>query len=120
MRFWRNSCYSSRSMPIPLAEIYKLFQENQPIALTGIPRHILLWVMSPFIKTVYPNPTYDSGKRKVAIYCIHGTGDRPGAFSLVAERLAEQLPDCISEIRLVAFEERGKGKDIAFFARQLK
>lgn len=103
-----------------LDKVYRTFQEKQPIALTGTARHVMLWAMAPWIETLYQNPGYQQGKRKVSIYCVHGTADRAGAFSLVAERLVNQLPACVSEIHLVAFEERGKGKDIAFFARQLK
>lgn len=100
--------------------LYELFQQKQPIAITGTMRHLVIWALNPITQKVYPNPGFKDSGRKVVIYCIHGTGDQPSAFSLVASKLLGMLSSNVSEIRLVSFAERGQGRDIETFARQLK
>jgi hypothetical protein len=96
---------------------------KQPIHITGALRHCYLWVTSSGGHEVLDNPAYrasiDSADEPTAIICVHGTADRSSAFKLVAERLINQLPDTISSIHLAAFDERGKGKEIEEFSRQL-
>jgi len=113
-------------------------EEKQPFVLGGALRHVSLWVTSSFHEIEYPNPNYQpasseqdsvddficvnnniSKENEITIYCIHGTADRPAAFTLVAERLLNNLPDRINRIHLAAFEDRGRGLGIDDFAQQL-
>lgn len=110
------------------SSFWRWFQNTQPVSTTGTVSHTYYWLktlMSGDI--VYHNPhfkapdTDDPSLRKgIAIYCVHGTADQPGSFARIIERLLEKgLPDYISTIHLVSFEQRYQGKGIKFFAREL-
>ncbi|MDX1900811.1 MAG: alpha/beta hydrolase [Gammaproteobacteria bacterium] len=73
---------------------------------------------SPY-DVIYQNPNY-ANHEKVTIYCVHGTADRSSAFTLIAERLLDKLPNVVASIHLVSFKNRGKGKGIEVFAKQLQ
>ncbi|CEK09689.1 alpha/beta hydrolase [Legionella hackeliae] len=101
---------------------------NQPVSTTGAISHTYYWLTSLMSgDIVYRNPNFktpetsDPSLRKgVAIYCVHGTGDQPGAFVRIIERLIKKgLPDHISSIHSVGFEHRYQGKGIKFFAKEL-
>jgi pimeloyl-ACP methyl ester carboxylesterase len=99
-------------------------KQKQPIAEVGIPRHIMFWATSMFSEYTYKNPKLSEVElqdpSKITIYCIHGTGDMPSAFSLIADRLLPNLPKEIAKIRLMDFSKRFTGKSIEDFAMQLK
>lgn len=67
------------------------------------------------------NPKFNQNtKTKVVIYCVHGTADRAGSFENAAQYFLNNLPEFISAIRLVSFNDRVKGISIYDFAKQLK
>lgn len=105
--------------------VYSLFQKHQPISITGVFRHASLWVSCFMDDLVYINPKSELIKKSkekpdIAIYCIHGTADHVAAFSLIANRLISDLPQQISTINLIAFNQRFQGKGIEDFAQQLR
>lgn len=80
--------------------------------------YLFNYIQSPPQK--YDNPSHRSGSnQKIAIYCIHGTGDRYNAFAKAAKYLQPKLPDCFSCIHLVKFYGNFKSCGIADFAEQL-
>jgi|GEM_PF-2017044 len=87
---------------------------------TGMLVHPFWWLTSNG-EYNFKNPSFiPTVEKPIAIYCVHGTADRPQAFARVAERLLRQgLPPNISSIHLVAFDGRFQGNKIAFFAQQL-
>ncbi|KTC95723.1 putative lipase [Legionella erythra] len=104
------------------AKFCRLFSQKQPVSYTGVLTHTFYWLTSPANDLVYKNPNYKpvEGQPGVAIYCVHGTADRPAAFTRIAERLIEQgLPDDVESIHLVSFEGRGQGLSIKNFSNQL-
>lgn len=105
-----------------LGKFCRLFAKNQPVSYTGVLTHTFYWLTSPANDLVYKNPNYKpvEGRDGVAIYCVHGTADRPAAFTRIAERLIEQgLPEEVESIHLVSFEGRGQGLSINDFSSQL-
>jgi pimeloyl-ACP methyl ester carboxylesterase len=101
------------------------FKKSQPIHYTGIPRHMALWATANSDDEILHNPKFKEYKSEnysdgIAVYCVHGTADRSGSFSLIANRLLPNLPTMISSIVLVSFDQRGQGKGIEHFARQLR
>lgn len=94
---------------------------SQYISSTGILPHVYHWVMSSFKGATYYLPPQEKNKiSKLSIYFIHGTADRSGAFTRVADRLIEQgLPEEIFRMHLLSFEQRYQGKSIEFFAQQV-
>ncbi|CAM2940570.1 putative lipase [Legionella steigerwaltii] len=95
----------------------------QPISTTGMFAHAYNWLTSPSGDQVYYNPFYDkegNPELETAIYFIHGTADQSSAFQNVAERLIQAgLPNEISSLNLLSFNNRYEGKSIEFFAEQL-
>ncbi|OGT37910.1 MAG: hypothetical protein A3F12_07250 [Gammaproteobacteria bacterium RIFCSPHIGHO2_12_FULL_38_14] len=89
--------------------------------LQSLVRYAGAWLTSSTNDLCYinPNSSPDKNERSIAIYCIHGTGDRVSAFKYLAEKMLPDLPEIISTIHLVTFKERGKGIGIDDFARQL-
>ncbi|MDX1901136.1 MAG: alpha/beta fold hydrolase [Gammaproteobacteria bacterium] len=86
---------------------------------TGILKHTFLWFTSSIQKVVYINPKCRRDS-SLTIYCIHGTGDRPGVLSLLADRLiSDDLPGNISKIHLMSFDNRAQGESIESFTDQL-
>lgn len=68
----------------------------------------------------YTNPNYRlTEKRKIAIYCIHGTGDKYNAFTKSAKYIQPKLPECYSCIHLVEFSGSFRRLKIEDFANQL-
>ncbi|QRN03345.1 alpha/beta hydrolase [Legionella sp. MW5194] len=105
-----------------LGKFCRLFAQKQPVSYTGVLTHTFYWLTSPANDLVYKNPHYKpvEGQAGVAIYCVHGTADRPAAFTRIAERLIEQgLPEEVESIHLVSFEGRGQGLSINDFSSQL-
>lgn len=91
-------------------------------ATLGIFAHAYYWVTSASGDYIYNNPRFKASNSEegLAIYCVHGTADRPRAFSRIAERLLMRLlPENISSINLIAFDGRYQGNSIEFFAEQL-
>lgn len=116
--------------------MFSMFQSIQPIHWTGALRHCWLWLTSASGDLVYRNPNYTAPKPpattspdaaapidvpddSTAIYCVHGTADRVSAFSLIANRLVDDLPEKISSMNLVSFDHRAQGVGIEEYARQL-
>ncbi len=67
------------------------------------------------------NPRFNPNTpNKVVIYCVHGTADRAGSFEIAAQYFLNNLPDFISSVRLVSFNDRAKGLSNFDFAKQLK
>ncbi len=102
------------------------FQKAQPVSITGALRHCWLWLTSSSGDVIYRNPnhklpssTENASDDSTAIYCIHGTADRVSAFTLIANRLVDDLPENISTINLVSFDNRAQGTGIEQFAHQL-
>ncbi|WP_115708555.1 alpha/beta hydrolase [Legionella sainthelensi] len=97
---------------------------KQPIATTGMFAHTYYWLTSPSGDQIYQNPSYDKDQNQdneTAIYFIHGTADQTSAFQLVADRLIQaELPNEISNLNLLSFDQRYQGKSIVFFAEQLR
>ncbi|KTD14530.1 putative lipase [Legionella gratiana] len=97
---------------------------QQPIATTGMFAHTYYWLTSPSGDQTYPNPSYKDDQAQnlgTAIYFIHGTADQLSAFQLVAERSIQAgLPNEISTLNLLSFDQRYQGKSIELFAEQLK
>ena len=100
------------------------------VSVTGMFRHVGLWVTSSSGDLFYSNPDFIPKAAKeelsgegqsagVAVYCIHGTGDRVSAFTLIAERSKGKMPPTISGFHLISFDNRGKGCSIEEFANQL-
>jgi pimeloyl-ACP methyl ester carboxylesterase len=106
-----------------LSSMYKVIKKKQPVSLTGIARHLGLWATYQGGDVILQNPKNvhkETMDNEIAIYCIHGICDRASAFTLVAERIKNHLPDEISSVHLVTFNHRWRGKNIEFFAEQLK
>lgn len=103
--------------------LFESWQKHQPVGITGLFTHTALWLTSSFHDIVYQNPRFQpsaSDDNGIAIYCIHGTGDRASSFSVVAQRLLNRLPPTISTVHLIAFDHRGEGIGIEMYAEQLK
>ncbi|KTD78310.1 esterase/lipase family protein [Legionella waltersii] len=98
-------------------------KENQPISTTGMFAHTYYWLTSPSGDQSYQNPSSQKDQKKeleTAVYFIHGTADQPAAFQRIARRMIRAgLPNEISSLNLIAFDQRYKGKNIEFFAEEL-
>lgn len=107
-----------------LKSVFNTAKAKQPIATTGMFAHTYYWLTSPSGDQIYQNPSYDKSQnqdRETAIYFIHGTADQASAFQLVADRLIQaELPNEISTLNLLSFDQRYQGKSIVFFAEQLR
>lgn len=98
------------------------FKKKQPVSYTGMLTHTYSWLTSPSKDLVYTNPNYKpvEGQDGVVIYCVHGTADRPAAFTRITKRLIKLgLPPTVASVHLVSFEGRGKGLGIDDFSEQL-
>jgi predicted alpha/beta hydrolase family esterase len=97
---------------------------KQPISTLGMFAHTYYWLTSPSGDQIYQNPSYKNEPNQesgTAIYFIHGTADQSSAFQRIAERLIQAgLPDEISFLNLLSFNQRYQGKSIVFFAEQLR
>ncbi|HTM63051.1 MAG TPA: alpha/beta hydrolase [Gammaproteobacteria bacterium] len=88
-----------------------------------VARHCYLWASSWSHDVFIENPNFNietKPEHQVSIYCVHGTADRNASFSLISERLKNDLPDHVDGIHLLTFEDRMKGAGIEEFAKQLK
>ncbi|KTD58082.1 putative lipase [Legionella sainthelensi] len=107
-----------------LKSVVNTAKAKQPIATTGMFAHTYYWLTSPSGDQIYQNPAYEKEQnqdRETAIYFIHGTADQASAFQLVADRLIQkELPNEISTLNLLSFDQRYQGKSIVFFAEQLR
>lgn len=102
--------------------LMQLFEEYIPASTRGMFSHCFYWLTSKSGDYIYDNPDYVKSETDpdIAIYCVHGTADRPASFTRIAERLLQKgLPGNVSSITLVAFEGRGQGKSVEYFAEQL-
>lgn len=98
---------------------------KQPVAFTGVFAHSYYWLTSSSGDKYYQNPSYQKKAQnpelETAIYFIHGTADHSSAFERVAERLLQVgLPEEISSLNLIAFEQRYHGRSIESFAEELR
>jgi pimeloyl-ACP methyl ester carboxylesterase len=104
--------------------ILKTVKGNQPVSTLGMFAHTYYWLTYPSGDQVYPNPAFKSEQNQdkgTAIYFIHGTADQSSAFQRMAERLIQAgLHNEISSLNLVSFQQRYQGKNIEFFAEQLR
>lgn len=85
-------------------------------------KHVGLWFTSTSSDVIEKNPAADAKEADIGIYCIHGTADRNGSFSVLAKKMLSRnggLSTQIASIHLLAFERRGVGISIKFFAYQL-
>ena len=107
-----------------LEKAFEAVKAQQPIATTGMFAHTYYWLTYPSGDQYYPNPSYNKDQNQesgTAIYFIHGTADQSSAFQRVAERLIQAgLPNEISTLNLLSFNQRYQGKSIKFFAEQLR
>ncbi|VEB38504.1 putative lipase [Legionella sainthelensi] len=107
-----------------LKSVVNTAKAKQPIATTGMFAHTYYWLTSPSGDQIYQNPSYDKDQNhesETAIYFIHGTADQTSAFQLVADRLIQaELPNEISNLNLLSFDQRYQGKSIVYFAEQLR
>lgn len=95
--------------------------------MTDFSKFRSLWNIIPYLFNYiqnppqkYDNPNYRFGSnRKVAIYCIHGTGDRYTAFAKAAKYMQAKLPEYFSCIHLVKFYGNFKQNEISVFAEKL-
>lgn len=67
----------------------------------------------------YSNPNFKPTKKGVAVYFIHGTGDRYTAFAKAAKYIQPKLPECYSCLHLVEFSGSFKTLKIEDFSNQL-
>jgi predicted alpha/beta hydrolase family esterase len=104
--------------------ILKTVKTTQPVSTTGMFAHTYYWLTYPSGDQFYSNPVFKNEQHQdkgTAIYFIHGTADQSSAFQRVAERLIQAgLPNEISSLNLVSFKQRYQGKNIEFFAEQLR
>jgi pimeloyl-ACP methyl ester carboxylesterase len=108
-----------------LKSVIDTAKTKQPVALTGVFAHSYYWLTSSSGDKFYQNPSYQQKEQNpelaTAIYFIHGTADHSSAFERVAERLLQVgLPEEISSLNLIAFDQRYHGRSIECFAEQLK
>ncbi|KTC85261.1 alpha/beta hydrolase [Legionella cincinnatiensis] len=107
-----------------LKSVLNTAKAQQPIATTGMFAHTYYWLTSPSGDQTYQNPSYKKDQNpdgETAVYFIHGTADQSSAFQLVADRLIRAgLPNEISTLNLLSFDQRYQGKSIVFFAEQLR
>lgn len=108
-----------------LRSVIDTAKTKQPVALTGIFAHSYYWLTSTSGDKYYQNPSYQKKEQnpelETAIYFIHGTADHSSAFERVAERLLQiGLPEEISSLNLIAFDQRYHGRSIESFAEQLR
>lgn len=96
--------------------MYQYFQENP--RFTGNLQHIASWATSSNETIIIRNPRFKGGPG-TAIYCVHGTADHNKAFSLIADRILDKLPDTIAAIYLPVFVNRFRGYGIEHFSEQL-
>jgi predicted alpha/beta hydrolase family esterase len=106
-----------------LKRVIDAAKEKQPISTTGMFAHTYYWLTSPSGDQAYQNPSSNTDQKKdfeTAVYFIHGTADQPAAFKRIAKRMIRAgLPNEISSLNLIAFDQRYKGKNIEFFAEEL-
>jgi predicted alpha/beta hydrolase family esterase len=102
----------------------EIVKAAQPISTTGMIAHTYSWLTSPSKSQSYSNPSFKNEQNqesKTAVYFIHGTADRAGAFKRIAKRLIKAgLPEEICSLILLAFDQRYQGNSIEFFAEQLR
>ncbi|MFJ1268621.1 esterase/lipase family protein [Legionella lytica] len=108
-----------------LKSVIDTAKTKQPVAFTGIFAHSYYWLTSTSGDKYYQNPSCQKKEQNsetdTAIYFIHGTADHSSAFERVAERLLQVgLPEEISSLNLIAFEQRYHGRSIESFAEELK
>lgn len=108
-----------------LKSVIDTAKTKQPVAFTGIFAHSYYWLTSTSGDKYYQNPSHlekeQNSETDTAIYFIHGTADHSSAFERVAERLLQVgLPEEISSLNLIAFEQRYHGRSIESFAEELK
>lgn len=87
-------------------------------SLGGILPYLYNYLKNAPQKYTNPNARH-TGKRRIAIYCIHGTGDRYNAFAKAAKYIQPKLPECYSCLHLVEFSGGVKRLKIKDFANQL-
>lgn len=103
----------------------KFFKDNQPIGVTGFFAHAVRWPLAPFNDVVYVNPNFKPrtpGDKGIAVYCAHGIADRASAFGHMLDHMIENniLPDSVSTVHLVSFDQRFRGIGIPDYALQLQ
>ncbi|OGT63024.1 MAG: hypothetical protein A3E85_05010 [Gammaproteobacteria bacterium RIFCSPHIGHO2_12_FULL_45_12] len=92
-------------------------------SVSGIVTHSYQWLMTKGEDITFQNPNFEPAgpdDAGIAIYCIHGTADRVGAFVEVARGILGCLPSSVAAIHLISFHSRGFGCGIPSFANQLK
>lgn len=100
--------------------MFGYLQEAQPVHITGAIRHCGLWLTSTRENIVKINPRFKAGSPETVIYCVHGTADFNNAFSLIADRIMDRLPETVSSIHLLAFGNRFQGYGVESFSEQLR
>ncbi len=96
-----------------------MFRKLDP--LIGVVNHCALWLTSSWTDTFVPNPNYNpEAPGQKSIYCVHGTMDRAGSFSVIAAGIKNGLPDNIKGIHLLTFGGSFTHESIESYARQLK
>lgn len=98
----------------------KNMQRINPVHLTGALRHCYLWATSGssdvYIANKNFNPDHPMPR---TIYCIHGTADRTNSFSLIAERIKDELSADVKGTHIITFNNRFSGASISDFTKQL-
>src|SRR5438128_586742 len=106
------------------------YQRFPLTAYRGFFVHSFSFLLGTFQDVTFINPNFNKNcKRRVTIYCVHGTGDRSNAFNRIASRLLQPLkkdslqnllPDSIDKIHSLAFSGRIMGNGMDHYVEQLK
>ena|SRR3990167_7839463 len=97
-----------------------IVKEWNPLRITALPTHLLMYVVSPWSDTFIPNPNFNPDAEDIStIYCLHGVVDRAGAFYFIVDLLQKRLPENIKGINLPVFEDRLEGISNEDYAYQL-
>lgn len=94
-----------------------------PFFNTSSVKYVFNWLTShkgDYTHHCVSNEAKQDNDQNVAIYCIHGTADQSSAFSFITGNIKTDLPAGIKSIHQPSFDGRFQGKDISFFANQLK
>lgn len=91
------------------------------VHITGVIHHCTLWATAPSTDTYIENKNFNpKSEHQTSIYCVHGTADRSHSFAVMANMLADKLPDNIDRIYFLTFEDRFQGSSVEDYAKQLK
>jgi pimeloyl-ACP methyl ester carboxylesterase len=94
---------------------------SQLLSTFGLLKYTALWVTAGMSDISISNPKFkkdNADDAGIAIYFVHGMGDRTSAFAVLVANLIADIDERISSLHVIAFDGRGQGKSISFFAKQ--